>query len=589
MSVTINKTDGTVLTTIQDGAADTVSTNLALIGRLYKNYGELVNENFVKLLENFASSSSPSASIEGQIWYDKSERTIKIYRTTGFVAIARITTSSAEPSNARTGDQWWDTTDEQLKLFNGVSWIVIAPGYTASMTKTGAFAEIINDNTSAPRIVVRIYQQNQTVAFINREAAFIPQTAITGFTTIGRGITLSSLADTKFNGTATNADAVDGISSEQFLRSDSNDTTSGTLGVLNDSGLTIGEDSDLTLSIDTSLAKIVKNNPGNLQIMMESDIALEITDDQRVQFSDGTVDNPSITFINDTNTGIYRISADQLGIATNGAVRLSVNTSETNVIQDLNVGGNIDVSGDSLLSGDATVLGDLEINGMTTLGANSGDSVVINASSISIPNDIAITGGDVGMTGALTVGGVVNIVDNANITGNLTVNGDTISNGSTVANGTFSCTVTDANDFVIDSLGRVRVNSSSSATGYAKEGDITLATNGVIHARNTAKYACTFIGTLAGLAVAASHHVATVTRTTTGTYSLTLADIFNTPVPMPSSFPSVVGSVNGNGYFYLNGNVSAGQTSINVITANAAGTPTDFSRVMFAIYDGPYT
>ncbi len=67
MTVTINKTDGTVLTTIADGAVDTSSTNIALIGRLYKNYGELINENMVKLLENFASTSSPSTPIIGQI------------------------------------------------------------------------------------------------------------------------------------------------------------------------------------------------------------------------------------------------------------------------------------------------------------------------------------------------------------------------------------------------------------------------------------------------------------------------------------------------------------------------------------------
>ena len=54
MAYTINKTDGTVLATIADGTLDT-STSLQLIGKNYAGYGEILNENTVKLLENFAN------------------------------------------------------------------------------------------------------------------------------------------------------------------------------------------------------------------------------------------------------------------------------------------------------------------------------------------------------------------------------------------------------------------------------------------------------------------------------------------------------------------------------------------------------
>ena len=52
MAYTVNKTTGTVLTTISDGTIDT-TTNLTLIGKNYAGYGEFLNENLVKLLENF--------------------------------------------------------------------------------------------------------------------------------------------------------------------------------------------------------------------------------------------------------------------------------------------------------------------------------------------------------------------------------------------------------------------------------------------------------------------------------------------------------------------------------------------------------
>ena len=48
---TINNTRGTILTTINDGVVDSTTT-VSLPGRQYQNYGELVNENFIKLLEN---------------------------------------------------------------------------------------------------------------------------------------------------------------------------------------------------------------------------------------------------------------------------------------------------------------------------------------------------------------------------------------------------------------------------------------------------------------------------------------------------------------------------------------------------------
>jgi len=53
MAYTINKTDGTVVATIQDGTTDN-TTSLLLIGRNYQGYGEIIAENLVKLLENSA-------------------------------------------------------------------------------------------------------------------------------------------------------------------------------------------------------------------------------------------------------------------------------------------------------------------------------------------------------------------------------------------------------------------------------------------------------------------------------------------------------------------------------------------------------
>ena len=60
MSYRINKTDGSLLVDLIDGTINTESSDITLIGRNYKGFGELINENFVKILENFASTSAPA-------------------------------------------------------------------------------------------------------------------------------------------------------------------------------------------------------------------------------------------------------------------------------------------------------------------------------------------------------------------------------------------------------------------------------------------------------------------------------------------------------------------------------------------------
>jgi hypothetical protein len=68
MTYTINKTDGNVLAEIPDGQFDTGSSSLTLIGKNVTNFGQVFNENLIKLLENFSSSSEPEHPIKGQLW-----------------------------------------------------------------------------------------------------------------------------------------------------------------------------------------------------------------------------------------------------------------------------------------------------------------------------------------------------------------------------------------------------------------------------------------------------------------------------------------------------------------------------------------
>jgi len=195
MSYIVNKTDGSVLTTLLDGTTNT-ETGLTLIGRNYTSYGEIQNENFIRLLENFASTLPPGQSvgfapIAGQLWWDTTNQRLRVYNGSEFVNVSERTVGATAPSVFKTGDQWWDTADQQLKLYNGSAWTVINPPYSATQGKTGSLVETVTDTSLSSHTVVNTYTNNNLIAVASYDPAF--QTgAYSQFSFIRPGITLAS-------------------------------------------------------------------------------------------------------------------------------------------------------------------------------------------------------------------------------------------------------------------------------------------------------------------------------------------------------------------------------------------------------------
>lgn len=98
MSYTILKSNGTVLTTIADGTINTTSTSLGLPGRNYAGYGNTLDTNFVHLTENFANTSPPANPLQGQLWFDTNNSTLKVCPadgTTNSLAWLSLTSTSS--------------------------------------------------------------------------------------------------------------------------------------------------------------------------------------------------------------------------------------------------------------------------------------------------------------------------------------------------------------------------------------------------------------------------------------------------------------------------------------------------------------
>ena len=102
MAYTIVKSDGTVLTTIADGQVNTTSTSLGLPGRNYAGYGQILDTNFVHMVENFASNDVPTNPMRGQLWYNTNNATLYVCPTDGEVLANNWYALASTSSNGAT-------------------------------------------------------------------------------------------------------------------------------------------------------------------------------------------------------------------------------------------------------------------------------------------------------------------------------------------------------------------------------------------------------------------------------------------------------------------------------------------------------
>ena len=279
MAYKINNTFGTLLVTLADGTIDVATTDLALIGKGYAGFGEKLNENLVKLLENFNNTSAPSNKIQGQLWFDQTNKILNVYDGTKFKPAGGPTNSTTQPTNAVLGDTWFDTSNTQLYVYTGSAWTLIGPTTVAGSGVTQVFAESPEDNTGVKRPILKLVA-NDTVVGVVSNLAFTPSSTETlgdalasaGFSSIAQGIQLSSsVSNAKFRGTATDADALGGVAAANYLRSDQNDTTSSSFSILNDTGLILGAGSDVTFSLSSDNLTIA-------QTTQDKDIIFTVND-----------------------------------------------------------------------------------------------------------------------------------------------------------------------------------------------------------------------------------------------------------------------------------------------------------------------
>jgi hypothetical protein len=280
MSYIINRWNNTTSTiTVQDGTVDT-SLDIQLVGKNYAGYGEIQNETFVHMLENFAYQDAPPNAISGQLWYDSTSKKIKVH-TGDIDNLTKVwkTLTGAEyrdtpPPFPTPGDLWFDSGKDQLKVRVGGTvedWLTVGP-QNAGTGITQMVSRNVIDNTGTPHGIIAA-TVNGVVTFIISEDEFDLNVAdadstITGFTDpssrkLKRGITLpntdlngiSGTGNYRFWGTAANTLRFGGKLPSEYLS-----PVSGLLTlpyqvkISVDEGITLGNQDDLSI-------QVVQNQP----------------------------------------------------------------------------------------------------------------------------------------------------------------------------------------------------------------------------------------------------------------------------------------------------------------------------------------
>ena len=345
MAYTINKTDGTVVATITDGTIDN-STSLTLFGKSYSGFGELLNENLVKLLENSSSTSAPSAPLKGELWFDASTNQVKVYDGTSFKPTGGAKSSTSLPTSPSVGDLWLDATNDQVFVYTGDSrthqvndeWELIGPAFTAGQTESGWRIETLA-SAGGDKVVSSMYAGGTRVAILSKET-FTPSASQAGFASIKAGLTLNSTLGAVFEGSTTEASSIDVSSTSNtsatviaggnFLRADAADTTTGALTIDTDSGLIIGDSQELTVTVSSNDVTVA-------QTSLDKDLKFTVNDGGvtktplQLTGADGGIDiTGDVTITGNLNiSGEYNSSSSQVSTYDDAFIKLNNGNSET--------------------------------------------------------------------------------------------------------------------------------------------------------------------------------------------------------------------------------------------------------------------
>jgi len=327
--------------TVNTGTVD-YTTSIGLVGHKSYDYGTVVAEGFLHLLENFASSTPPANPTQGQLWYRTTAEnssnisSLLVHDGGKWLPTNGVHQTGEAPTSAKVGDLWVDTSTQQLKIYDGASWIIPSPGFNFS-EQTGAYPETIRGTDGKDYFVIKNFLGGEVISILTKDA-FTPLISIDGFVNLAPGLNLTSKSfdnqSVRLNGVAAEAAALrvtspitETVLSNSFFRKDVPQTLNYLLTVNNDAGVRVGVNSP------TFIFEKIDNNGVITSTKDSSKIIFRIEK-------------------NGTRNAILTVDGDQRGV--------SINKSLPDSGQSLDVAGNAQISGNLKINGSVTVTGTVE-------------------------------------------------------------------------------------------------------------------------------------------------------------------------------------------------------------------------------------
>ena len=377
MSYKLNKTDGELLVELADGIIDTNTTDITLVGKNYKGFGEFVNENFIKMVENFAGTATPGQPLVGQLWYDTGEARLKLYDGSTFRTAGGPIVSSTRPTMVA-GDIWIDNANNKMYFFDGTDLVLVGPEYDAGQGQTGFEVASVIDISARERVVLKIWIGGTLFGVITKEEfRLAAENKIPGYPDDAEDIVIPkrqlyrqgfNLVDTNFIYRGTSQEALSLIdpdgqayTSADFLPTGSNGETTGSIRIKNSAGLSIGiaDTEYMTLKIVGTTTTLETQQSG-------TDVAIR------------------------TRSGNAFSDAVKIISATNKIGLFNSNPQYT-----------LDINGDFHTTGNTVIEGDLTVNGNATY---------VNVSTIQVEDkniELGITDGNIGTDVDIDNGGLI--------------------------------------------------------------------------------------------------------------------------------------------------------------------------------------